>query len=61
MIRVIRKLGQIGFGAGGGKNSEFEAFWPSNNELPDKKVWGTKEEALALKEQIEKVHGIKLS
>jgi len=42
-------------------SDEFNKYWPIESSTPDKKVWGTKEDAAELRKQIEKAHGIKLS
>ena len=42
-------------------SDEFNKYWPIENSTPDKKVWGTKDDAAELRKQIEKAHGIKLS
>lgn len=61
MITVIRKHAQVVWGGNGGKGNDFERFWPMGGKVPDKVVWGTKEEADELRKRIEKAHGIKLS
>jgi hypothetical protein len=42
-------------------SDEFNKYWPAEGSTPDKKTWGTKEDAAELRKQIEKAHGIKLS
>jgi len=58
---IIRKLAQVTW-AQYGKASDFENFWPlpSGVKEPNKKVWGSKEDAAELRKQIENAHGIKL-
>ena len=60
---IQRKIAQIIFGANGGKPGEFNQFWPyeKDDQEPDKKVWGSADEAAQLRKDIEKAHGIKLS
>ena len=42
-------------------SDEFNKAWPHTaGSEPDKKTWGTKEDAAELRKQIEKAHGIKL-
>ncbi len=59
-----RKLAQIVFGSQGGKPDDFNNFWPLPESIKSEstvRTWGTKEEADALRKQIEKAHGIKLT
>jgi len=58
---IQRKLAQIIWGGNGGKPGEFDQFWPLVvQDEPDKKVWGTEQEAAELRVKIEKAHRIKL-
>ena len=58
---IQRKLAQVIWGGNGGKPGYFDKFWPvAITDEPDKKVWGSEEEAAELRASIEKAHGIKL-
>ena len=42
-------------------SDEFNKSWLNTaGSEPDKKTWGTKEDAAELRKQVEKAHGIKL-